>query len=181
MDMEKWDTNKLEKAYLEAKTSVAQERAYLNQNGEPASPRAQWSDFVARHRVQVPKGLQEDLWESFERKSRAVIWWRKPIVKGAVAVVLVGLFYFGAQLVAGREYERKEALLQQAQQLFSETPAESVRDSIIYETEVLIIYTTQNWYINGIWTKNYESDEKNMDSIDDKWICLTRVFPRNER
>ncbi|MEM8763472.1 MAG: hypothetical protein AAGD88_06660 [Bacteroidota bacterium] len=132
---------KLLEAYKAGETTLEEERFLFEQAKEAEPSWEAWSTFVKNNEIATPKDLNDRLWESFEPKTLSS---RKKVVvmlsAAATVLVLVALA-IGNLGQDELSYSEKEALLNEALELFPETIEEVTEREVIYENEMITVYT----------------------------------------
>lgn len=125
----------------ESGASTLEEEQILFEHAEHSDSRmAAWATFVKQNRPEVPQNLNEDLWDTFENKNtnkRRVIF---GIVVAAASVLLALNIFVATPTDEKQSYAEKEALLEEARSMFSETKKKEITNEVIYENEFITIY-----------------------------------------
>ncbi len=102
-----------------------------------------WSTFVKNNKRETPNNFNDTLWESFQNKK---IRKRKRfvgIMSAAASVIILISHYIASPKQKELSYSEKEDLLNQALNMVSNSEPSEIQQSIIYENEIVIIYTTK--------------------------------------
>lgn len=132
---------KLLEVYKAGETTLEEER-FLFEQAKDAEPSWEaWSTFVKNNKIGTPKDLNDSLWESFEPKTRGRR--KKVVVMLSVAATVLVLVALTIGNLGQKElsYSEKEALLNEALELFPETTEEVTEREVIYENEMITVYT----------------------------------------
>nr|WP_297916129.1 hypothetical protein [uncultured Allomuricauda sp.] len=134
----------LRKAYQEGNTTLNEEHYLFNKAENSGSSLEAWSAFVRNNKSISPKDFNDRLWESFQAKrsrkrKKAVV-----LVSAAASVLLFVTLFMGNPGQRELSYSEKEALLNQALDMFPNTPQKGMERNIIYENEMIILYTTSD-------------------------------------
>ena len=127
--------DKLIEKYNAGETSLVEE-AYLKENADDLELQA-WFNYVNKSKVQAESNLKTDVWKAIDKKRNR---FRISVFSAAASFMLLVFFtvdYFKPQQQSLAE---KEALLQEAKAMFSDG---LLTQNIIYEDELVIIYTEQ--------------------------------------
>ena len=136
------ESNDMIKKYLEAKTTISEEKELLD-SLEPRNGVGAWSAFARQNKIEAPSGLKESVRTAIHgRKRQKQRMWVS--IGIAASIVLFVSVFFNITNYRSSEYREKEAQLQEAISMF--TPKEEVpaKKNIIYEDEMLIIYLASN-------------------------------------
>lgn len=126
----------------EAGSSTLQEEQFLFDNAENSNPAiAAWSAFVKSKKKKAPSNFRDSLWTSIQtrkiKKRRLAIG----IMSAAASLLLlitISVNFRGSEKIS---YKEKEALLSEALSMFEGAEQMQAEQSIIYEDEMIIIYT----------------------------------------
>ncbi|MDY0200317.1 MAG: hypothetical protein RBR40_04935 [Tenuifilaceae bacterium] len=140
--MKEGEVERLIKKYKEGNTTLNEEK-FLFDNAQNSEPSFEvWSTFVKNNRMEAPKNFNDTLWASFQNKR---VRKRKIFVgimsAAATVILLISLSIFNPQQKE-LNYAEKEALLNQALSMVSNSNRAEIPQNIIFENEMLIIYTT---------------------------------------
>lgn len=133
------DINDLEKKYLAGETTLEEEE-FLRENASKLAPELrllfQFTKSIKKH---APDGLKQKVWKSI---NTSTIKLRLGIFAAAASVLFLAIF--SLQNFKDREmsYEEKEATLKEAIAMFSESDTAYDVKEILYEDELVIIYTS---------------------------------------
>ena len=140
--MKEGEVERLIKKYKEGNTTLNEEK-FLFDNAQNSEPSFEvWATFVRNNKMEAPKNFNDTLWESFQNKR---IRKRKifvGIISAAATVILLISLSITNPQQKGLSYAEKEALLNQALSMVSNSERAEIPQNIIYENEMLIIYTT---------------------------------------
>ena len=134
---------RLLKKYQEGQSTLKEE-AFLFDNTESLEPSFEaWSTFVKNNKTETPKDFNERLWQSFQNRKKKK---RKLFVGGfsvAASVILLIALFFTNPKEEELNYAEKEALLSLAKEIVANSTPAEIEQNIIYENEIIIIYTTK--------------------------------------
>lgn len=127
----------------EAGASTLSDEKILFDNAENSKPTIEaWSTFVKRNKKEAPQNFNDILWESFQnrkiKKHRLLVG----IMSAAASVLLIIFLFIGHTGQKKLSYNEKAAFLNEALNMFSGTEQVQTQESIIYENEFIIIYTS---------------------------------------
>ncbi|TGV00490.1 hypothetical protein [Flavivirga rizhaonensis] len=123
--------------------STLNEEQFLFDNAKNSEPSLEaWTTFVKNNKKETPKNFNDILWESFQNKKirkRKIFF---GIMSAAASVILLISLFIANPKQKELNYSEKEALLNQALNMVSNSGLAEIQQSIIYENEMVIIYTT---------------------------------------
>jgi hypothetical protein len=140
--MNKGKIEELIKKYEEGTSNLSEEQLLLD-NVENLNPTVKpWFKFIKLTKRTAPQHLYGSLWESIQtariKKRRFTIG----IISAAASVIILislSIFNLGYEK---RSFKKKEALLSEALQMFENTDYQvQIEKNIIYEDNMIIIYT----------------------------------------
>jgi hypothetical protein len=141
--MKEDEIKKLIEKYEEGNSSVSEEQFLFNNAKNLKPSLGAWSTFVKKNEIKAPNNFNDILWESFQNKK---IKKRKTFVRmmsaAASVILLISLFIVNPKQKE-LNYSEKEVLLNQALNMVSNSGLSEVQQNIIYEGEMIIIYTTK--------------------------------------
>jgi hypothetical protein len=141
--MKEDEIKKIIEKYEEGNSSVSEEQFLFN-NAKNLKPSLEaWSTFVKKNEIKAPNNFNDILWESFQNKK---IKKRKTFVRmmsAAASVILLISLSIVNPKQKELNYSEKEVLLNQALNMVSNSGLSEVQQNIIYEGEMIIIYTTK--------------------------------------
>ncbi|MEM9549149.1 MAG: hypothetical protein AAGA77_24390 [Bacteroidota bacterium] len=126
--------------------STIEEELFLFDHIKNIDPSLQaWSTFVKNNKTEPPENLNDKLWKSFQNKTTKKRRLYTSIISVSASILLfVGFFTINP----GQEelsYSEKEALLNQARNMFSNNVQQEMEQTIIYENDMIVVYTTSNY------------------------------------
>ncbi len=138
---EKKIENLIEK--YEGGASTLNEEQFLFDNAENSGSKIEaWSTFVKRNKTDTPENFNEALWESFQNKNIKKRRYITRIMSAAASVIIIIALFIGKPGQNKLSYDEKEVLLNQALNMFAVADQVQTQQSIIYENELIIIYTS---------------------------------------
>ena len=108
-------------------------------NSEPSLKA--WSTFIKKNKTNVPEGLNDKLWESFQNKKRKRRRTFIGALSAAASVLLLISFFIGGRVQKEQSYAEKEMLLNQALDMFKDSEQKKAEYKIFYENEMIVVYT----------------------------------------
>ncbi|QXP54853.1 hypothetical protein H0I25_12235 [Cellulophaga sp. HaHa_2_95] len=141
--MEENKADSIIKKYKEGQSTLSEEQFLFDSTENLKSSMKVWSTFVKNNKTATPKDFNERLWESFQNKKNR----KRKLLIGALSVaasvsVLIALF-FTHPAPEELNYSEKEALLNIARDMVNHTDLAEIEERIIYENDIVIIYTTK--------------------------------------
>lgn len=129
--------------YEQGLSSADEERELISLLGDSDKGSNYWFKYIKQHKRIAPVNLESDIWSAIQSKEQRK---RRTLFKiGSVAasVILAVSLFFTFDILRPEEmsYEEKEVALKEAMALFSETQEKPVLEEILYEDEIIIIYT----------------------------------------
>ena len=140
--MKEDEINKLIEKYKEGESTLDEEQFLLDHVDESEPSLKLWSSYVNNTKIQVPEHFNDSLWKSFEKRKAKK---RKVFVTGimaAASILLLIPLLLTQSTNKELDYAEKEALLHQALMMVSDSNTNETQQNIIYENEMIIIYTT---------------------------------------
>ncbi|WP_299122444.1 hypothetical protein [uncultured Winogradskyella sp.] len=141
--MKEYKAEGLINKYKEGQTTLSEEQVLFNSTDNLEPSLEAWSAFVKNNKTELPKDFNAQLWESFEnRKSKKRKLFVGVLSAAASVIVLMSLF-LGNPKQEALNYAEKEALLSLAKKMVSNSDVVETEERIIYENDIVIIYTTK--------------------------------------
>lgn len=140
--MKEDEIKRLIEKYKEGNTTLNEEQFLFNHTKDSELSLEVWSNFIKNNKKETPTNFNATLWESFQNKK---IGKRKRfvrIISAAASVILLISFYIASPKQKELSYSKKEDLLNQALNMVSNSELSETQQNIIYENEIVIIYTT---------------------------------------
>lgn len=141
--MNQEETNKLLKLYEQGRTSSEQESDLLKILGESKAEKNLWFNFLRKQKKNTPKNLEEQIWSAIQlrekKKSRYII--RAISIAASIALLISVLWITNPLKPKEMSYEEKAAVLKEALAMISLTDEAENNKEIIYEDDLLIIYS----------------------------------------
>ena len=125
----------------EAGDSSLQEEQFLFDNAENSKIEA-WSAFAQRNKVEAPNHFNDNLWESFQKRTIKKRRFKIRIISAAASIILIIALSVGNLGEKELTYNEKADLLAQALSMFPDTEQEVAQKSIIYEDDIVVIYAS---------------------------------------
>lgn len=136
--MRKEDSDDLIKKYLAAETTLEEEETLFESKNQ-LSEIAEWSTYVKQKRKKAPAHINDSILASIQARKR------QQVVVGlsgiAASIALVIAFFIYNTGMNSLTYEEKEVRLKEALSMFSDETHAPVNHSVLYEDDMVIIYT----------------------------------------
>ena len=141
--MKEGKRERLIKKYKEGQSTLSEEQ-FLFESTENLDPSLDaWSAFVKNNKTETPKDFNKSLWESFQNRKNRKRKLFVGILSAAASVVLFISLFLANPKQEESNYSEKEVLLSLAKEMVSNSVSAEIEQSIIYENEIVIIYTTK--------------------------------------
>ena len=139
----------LTERYESGASTLEEERMLFNHLENSDTSLGAWATFVKQNKSDVPRDLNENLWQSFEgmkpRKSRVLV----KLLSAAAAIILAIALFISFPTNDKQSYSEKEALLNEARSMFTKNDSpKNYKNEIIYENDEMIIYTHSKFTSN---------------------------------
>jgi len=136
----------LTEKYKAGNSTLEEDQSLFNSTENTGSIFEPWSAFVKGNKREAPGNFNESLWNSFQNRTRSKYRLRIAMMSAAASVILIITFLTVKPEQEKLSYSEKEALLEQAINMFEDSGQEIVEQDIteqeiIYEDELIIIYT----------------------------------------
>ncbi len=139
--MDKEKTEELLKNYEAGTSSLSEEEILRDKTKHLDSSSTAWFGFLKKSKAEAPEGLKDDIWHSIQKKR--VKTQRLTISIVSVAASLV--FFVSAFIYLNykkQTYKQKKALLTEALNMFEQEEGQKpIKQNIIYEDDMIIIYS----------------------------------------
>ncbi len=138
--MSEENSNDIIQKYKSGTSSLEEEKLLFNSAEKMDEPLKIWADFVKQNQKEIPKNLNDTLWESFEEKTKKSNKFKIGILSAAASIALIfSLFIYNSNQNTLTETE-KQALLNEAKNMFIEADEEKAMYRKILENELVIVY-----------------------------------------
>lgn len=129
--------------YKEGKTSLEEEKTLFRAFKNTDAPFEPWSSFVTGVKKDVPADFNNMQWKLFNDKTEQKPRFLFKIMSTAAAIgVFITLYFFYSE-EKKLDYAQKEALLEEAINMIPKPDLTLTPQTVIYENEMVIIYTTK--------------------------------------
>lgn len=140
--MKEDEVKRLIEKYKEGNTTLNEELLLFNQTKDSEPSLGAWSNFVNKSKTEIPNNFNDTLWESFQHKRNRKRKRFIRMISAAASVILLISFYIALPKQKELSYSKKEDLLNQALIMVSNSESSKTKQTIIYENEMVVIYTT---------------------------------------
>jgi hypothetical protein len=95
--------------------------------------------FVKKNKKVAPDNFNNDLWKSFDKKTTQKNRFKIGLISAAASILLISTLYINTISDSGLSYGEKEALLNEAKNMFTEQEVQPI--SVLIESDLIIVYT----------------------------------------
>ncbi|MGJ8759215.1 MAG: hypothetical protein ACSHXA_01650 [Polaribacter sp.] len=121
-------------------TSSLKEEALLFDNVDDSETAIKAvSTFVKKNKKVAPDNFNNDLWKSFDKKTTQKNRFKIGLISAAASILLISTLYINNISDNGLSYGEKEALLNEAKNMFTEQEVQPI--SVLIESDLIIVYT----------------------------------------
>lgn len=132
--------NILEK-YKSGESSLKEEEFLFDNIDDFDTGIKNWSSFVKRNKKVAPDNFNDDLWTSFEKRTTKNNRFKIGLLSAAASIVLISTLYINNIRDKGLSDFEKEALLNEAKNMFLEYDQKKTIYRVIAENDLVIVYT----------------------------------------
>jgi phospholipase/lecithinase/hemolysin len=126
----------------EAGVSTLSEEQFLFTNTEhPDRNIAAWAAFVKANKKKAPANFNEFMWDAIQIRKNKQRRFTIGLISAAATVILLFTIPIYKIVNEKRSYKEKEILLSEAYSMFNDAEQIQSKQNIIYEDELIIIYT----------------------------------------
>ena len=121
-------------------TSSLKEEALLFDNVDDSETTIKTvATFVKKNKKVAPNNFNTDLWKSFDKKTTQENRFKIGLISAAASILLISTLYINNISDNGLSYGEKEALLNEAKNMFTEQEVQPI--SVLIESDLIIVYT----------------------------------------
>ena len=95
--------------------------------------------FVKKNKKVAPDNFNNDLWKSFDKKTTQKNRFKIGLISAAASILLISTLYINTISDNGLSYGEKEALLNEAKNMFTKQEVQPI--SVLIESDLIIVYT----------------------------------------
>lgn len=128
--------------YKEGMSTLSEDQFLFNKAKSSEPSLEAWSTFVKNNKIETPENFNDNLWKSFQNKKIKKHKTSFLNMSIAASVILLITFFIATLKQKQDSYFEKEALLNEALDMVSNSPQSGIEQQIIYENDMVIIYTT---------------------------------------
>lgn len=122
--------------------STLEEEQFLFEATEISEPKFKaLGAFVNAHKQTAPKGFNATQWEAFEKKTSKNRRFRIGMLAAAASIALLIMLTINNLKPKELSYAEKKALLDEVLSMFPETEQIQTAQDIVYEDDLVIVYT----------------------------------------
>ncbi|QVY65152.1 hypothetical protein [Polaribacter sp. Q13] len=127
--------------YKSGKSSLKEEEFLFDNIDDSETGIKAWSSFVKKNKKVVPDNFNDDLWQSFDKKTTKTNRFKIGLMSAVASILLLSTLYLNNLRNQGLSNNEKEALLNEAKKMFIVTEQTKPILRIIVESDLLIVYT----------------------------------------
>ncbi len=140
--MKEDEIERLIEKYKEGNSTLNEEQFLFDHIKNSEASLEAWSTFIKNNKKETPNNFNDTLWESFQNNKTGKRKRFVGIISAVASVILLISLYIASTKEKELSYSEKEDLLNQALNMVSNSEPSEIQQSIIYENEMIIIYTT---------------------------------------
>lgn len=133
--------NQLIQKYKNGETTLKEEEKLFDNVKENQPEIKILADFKESNQIKIPHHFNDKLWKSFDAKLPTNKRFKIGVFSAAASIVLLLSFYFGNLNNNKLSYSEKQALLNEAKNMFTDAEVKKTIHNIIIETDFIIVYT----------------------------------------
>ncbi|MCG1037351.1 hypothetical protein [Polaribacter sargassicola] len=123
-------------------TSSLEEEKELFDNVNESEPEIKtWASFVKKNKKVAPDNFNDKLWESFDKKTSKNNRFKIGLISVAASVLFISTLFMNNIKNESLSNEEKEALLNEAKNMFIEFDKSKPKYNVLVESDLLIVYT----------------------------------------
>lgn len=141
--MNQEELNRLLKLYEQGLTSAEEESVLLKTLGDSKDKKHLWFKFLKNYKKSIPTNLENQIWSNIQRKEKKKPKMMLRVLALAASITLVLTILWIPNPLKSREMSdaEKAAVLKEALTMISSAEERITEQEIIYEDDLLIIYT----------------------------------------
>lgn len=133
--------NNLIKKYKAGKSSLQEEKLLFDAVDESNPELKSVATFIQKNNITAPDNLNEKLWDSFEKRSLKSKRLKIGIFSAAASIVLLVTFYISSVDSHKMSNSEKQALLNEAKNMFADVNSSENQHRIILESDLVVVYS----------------------------------------
>jgi hypothetical protein len=133
--------NRLIEKYKNGETSLQEEETLFKHVKEDQKALKILGDFRINNQIKTPYDLNERLWESFDKKKTKNNSFEIGFFSAVASIVLLVSLYVGNLNRNKLSNGEKQALLNEAKNMFLEAEVHKTAQHIILESDLIVVYT----------------------------------------
>jgi hypothetical protein len=133
--------NRLIEKYKNGETSLQEEETLFKHVKEDQTALKILGNFRINNQIKTPHNLNERLWESFDKKKGKNNSFKIGFFSVAASIVLLVSLYVGNLNRNKLSNGEKQALLNEAKNMFLEAEVHKTAQYIILESDLIVVYT----------------------------------------
>lgn len=128
------------KKYNLGKTTLKEEKELFESDAITNESFRKLFNFIKNNKKQAPDNFNENLWNSFEKKTTKPNRFKIGLLATAASIALIVSLYISNTNQNELSYSEKEALLNEAKSMFAATN-EVEAYQVLFENELVVVYT----------------------------------------
>ncbi|WP_405606513.1 hypothetical protein [Polaribacter sp. Asnod1-A03] len=127
--------------YKSGRSSLKEESMLFDNVDESETGIKMWSTFVKNNKKVAPNNFNDDLWQSFDKRTTKNNRFGIGFITIAASILLMSILFINNIRNEGLSNKEKEALLNEAKMMFLNSEEVQPIHNIVVETDLLIVYT----------------------------------------
>ncbi|MBU3011606.1 hypothetical protein KO506_09345 [Polaribacter vadi] len=133
--------NNLIKRYKAGESSLEEEKLLFDAVDESNPEMKSVATFIQNNRITAPNNLNDKLWGSFEKRRSKSKRLKIGIFSAAASIALLVTFYINIDHQNKLSISEKQALLNEAKNMFSDVNSSENQHRIILESDLVVVYS----------------------------------------
>lgn len=131
------------KKYLAGESTLGEEEKLFEEKNQPPGLE-EWSRYVKQHRKKAPSNFTDSIWATIETRKNGRQRFLASASGIAASIILFMAIIFNYTGYKEVSTDEKAALLNEALSMFPDQKQTPTNQSILYEDNLIIIYTSSN-------------------------------------
>ncbi|WP_405564170.1 hypothetical protein [Polaribacter sp. Asnod6-C07] len=133
--------NNLVKKYKAGESSLEEEKLLFDAVDESNPEMKSVATFIQKNRITAPDNLNDKLWESFEKRRSKSKRLKIGVFSVAASIALLVTFYINMNHQNKLSTSEKQALLNEAKNMFADVNSSENQHRIILESDLVVVYS----------------------------------------
>ncbi|WP_343328994.1 hypothetical protein [Polaribacter staleyi] len=125
--------------YKSGSSSLKEEEFLFNYVDDSETAIKTVATYVKKNKKIAPDNFNTDLWNSFDKKTTQQNRFKIGLISAAASILLICTLYINTISDKGLSYGEKEALLNEAKNMFTKQEVQPIR--VLIESDLIIVYT----------------------------------------